>query len=393
MQRTKRSLEVEMKTTFNPNNANIEWFDPNSTKIDDNLYYGEVVFLGDAPQAMVNAVKTSGEVLIAGNEISSDSDNLADPMIFSEEEVEQALAHNELEVSDNSSDDEDDVDYNSVYFKGNFTPDPSAQVTNGIRMIDGKPIITGSRLLYATEATINAYCDLEEVQAHGKSITVAFLKKSKAKKVFYPTTREQGLRQVYDLMRSHNKLSGVKGLPALAAACHINGECGYGSMTGIGAYGNLGNFQFDIISNAKAVNRKWPFIIKGFDTKPVEGVDIKYLTANVYHDDLSMALKNYTRWMYSSSRKYWQSFYKTIQDSPAAYVEAFMLDLAARGYFTGTVKISKEQWSKTVSKFAHLITDSDWKEDFREISSKLQAYFDANAPKLAAEMRSWKVEV
>lgn len=373
-----------MKQTFDSNNPNIEWFDPDSSFIENGLRFGEVVYRGDSYEG----VQLGASQIVTAIEQSTDSDNLADPMVFTEEEVEAALAHNELEVTDTTSD-EDGVDYDSPYFKGSFANDPTAQIVNGVRNINGTPIITGSRLLYATEATIEAFCNIEEIVSNSKRMKVAFIKKEKIKKIFLPSTRAEGLSIIYEKMRLINIRTGVQGLPAMAAACHINGECGYGNLSGIGAYGNLGNFQFDVIANAKAVNLKWPFLIKGSDTKPVDGVDVKYLTANVVHDDLDMALMNYTRWMYSSFRKYWKSFYSTKTASSKDYINAFMLDLASRGYFTGTVEITKEKWSSIVATFVQQYNFENWEEDFELISSKLLSYFDTSAPKLAAEMRSW----
>lgn len=373
-----------MKQTFDPKNPNIEWFDPNSSYIEDGLRFGEVVYRGDSYDGII----TGASQIVTAIEQSTDSDNLADPMIFTEEEVEAALAHNELEVVDTTTD-EDGVDYDSPYFKGSFAVDPSAQIINGMRHINGMPIITGSRLLLATEATIEALCNIEEVVSNGKRMRVAFIKKEKINKVFLPSTRAEGLALIYERLRMINKQDGVQGIPAMAAACHINGECGYAKLSGIGAFGNLGNFQFDVIANAKAVNLKWPFLVKGTDTKPVDGVDVKYLTANVVHDDLDMALRNYVRWMYSSFRKYWKSFYSTKNDSSKNYINAFMLDLASRGYFTGTVEISKEKWSSIVATFVQQYNFENWEEDYNLIASKLLSYFDASAPKLANEMRSW----
>lgn len=382
-----------MKQTFNPNNPNIEWYDPASSKIDDNLFYGEVSYIGDEHQVLVGGtvMAESISVTIGQNELSTDSENLADPMIFTEEEVEAALQHNELEVSDNGTSQDDGVDYESAYFKGEFAIDPTAIIRNGIRVLNGVEVVTGSRLLYATEATITAMTDIQVVTFNKKQISVAFIKPSKAKKVFYPMTREQGLVLIFTSVKRINQLGGVQGIPALAAACHINGECGYGKLSGIGAFGNLGNFQFDVISNAKSINKKWPFIMKGRDTKPVDGKDISYTTVNPYHDDLDQALRNYIRWMYSSSRKYWKSFYSKFNGNPQVYIEQFMLDLAARGYFTGTVAISKEKWSNIVSSFVNQFEASDWEADFNLISSKLLQYFEANSPKLAAEMKSWNL--
>lgn len=386
-----------MYGVFDPNNASLEWYDPNSVQLSgdaEGLMLGEHIFVGDDYTMVIGAseLAESASVTVAANELSTDSDNLADPMIFSEQEVEAALAHNELEVTDSENDD-DDVDYDSVYYKGSFAVDPSAKLKDGVRLIDNKPVVTGSRLLFATEATIQSYCLIQEVQFNDRKILVAFLKPEKVKQVFYPLTRAQGLQQIYDIAQRLNQLPGTKGIPALAAACHINGECGYGNLSGIGAYGNLGNFQYDLISNAKAINKKWPFIMKGSDVKPVEGKDVRYMTGNVVHDDLEQAVHNYIRWMYKSQRAYWKSFYKTFATArnKAEYVEAFMLDLAARGYFTGTVSLSKEKWSEIVGNFANLIEFTGWIEDFNLIKGKLQSYFDSNAntPKLAAEMRSW----
>lgn len=376
-----------MKQTFDPLNLNIEWFDPNSSYLEDGLRFGEVVYRGDA----YDIAALGAAQIVTAIEQSTDSDNLADPMIFTEEEVEAALVHNELELTDTTTDDEDGVDYESSYYKGSFAIDPTAQIVKGIRQIQGIPLITGSRLLRATEATIEAFCNIEEIMSNGKRMRVAFVKKEKIQKVFLPETRAEGLALINESMIAINNQLGIQGLPAIAAACHINGECGYGKLSGVGAYGNLGNFQFDVIANAVAVNLKWPFLIKGSDTKPVDGVNVKYLTANVVHDDLNMALKNYVRWMYSSFRKYWKSFYSTKNSSAKSYINAFMLDLASRGYFTGTVEISKEQWSGIVATFVQQYNFTGWEEDFNLISSKLLDYFDANAPKLASEMRSWNV--
>lgn len=380
-----------MYGVFDPTNPAIEWYDPNAVKLSgdaDGLMVGEFNFIGDEYAPTVGATEVAESLSIATNELSTDSDNYADPMIFTEEEVSNALAHNELEATDSANDD-DDVDYNSAYYKGSFAVDPSAILKNGIRLINNEQVVTGSRLLYATELTILSYCNIEEVQFNNRKMKVAFLKPEKIKKVFYPLTRAQGLQMIYDIVKRINNLPGTKGIPALAAACHINGECGYDKLTGIGAYGNLGNFQYDLISNAKAINLKWPFIMKGSDLKPVAGKDVRYMTGNVVHDDLEQAVHNYIRWMYKSQRKYWMSFYKTFTEVKDNYVEAFMLDLAARGYFTGTTSLSKEKWSEIVGNFANALEFSDWKNDFKLIAGKLQAHFDTNSPKLAAEMRSW----
>lgn len=137
-------------------------------------------------------------------------------------------------------------------------------------------------------------------------------------------------------------------LPPALMVTHIIGENGVKGKYA-GHYGNLGNFQFYPTKSKDVrddVKKNWDYITMGSDVT-YEGK--KYVTFNPGFLTMKSAVKWYIEKMYSSSRKFWMSFVVGIANfaefsQPIA--ESFIMDLYAKGYFTGTPENPADKYAK-----------------------------------------------